>query len=158
MTEMCNGHKLLRSHGDIPWSQQQQMGPINQYCFSFKVFFGAFYAFISRIGQLKSGQETGEREGEWHAAKGHRWNRTRVRCSEDTASVYGAPALLTEPPDAPFKGSLYCASFHSKQNTFAVVRPSFYMTTVCWRPWNFKRSKLGSRVESFKNTTFFLAV
>ncbi len=52
-------------------------------------------------GVLKSGQETGEREGEWHAAKGHRWNWTRVRCSEDTASAYGATALLTEPPDAP---------------------------------------------------------
>ncbi len=41
----------------------------------------------SWIGQLKSRQETGEREEEWHAAKGHRWNQTRGHCGEDTASV-----------------------------------------------------------------------
>ncbi len=32
--------------------------------FCFKDFFGAFCAFISWIGQLKSRQKTGEREGE----------------------------------------------------------------------------------------------
>ncbi len=40
---------------------------LNYYCqsfsFFFKIFFGAFYAFI-RTGQLKIGQETREREGE----------------------------------------------------------------------------------------------
>ncbi len=50
----------------------------------FKDIFGGFYCvFISWIGQLKSGQETGESKREWHAAKGHRWNRTRGCCSKD---------------------------------------------------------------------------
>ncbi len=61
-------------------------------------------------GQLKSGQEAGEREGERHAAKGHGWNRTRVCCSEDIASVYGAPALPTESPGAPTR----CLFFNGK--------------------------------------------
>ncbi len=39
------------------------------------MFFGGFLCFYFRTGQLKSGQETGEREGAWHAAKGHGWNR-----------------------------------------------------------------------------------
>ncbi len=56
---------------------------------------------IPWTGQLKSRQETGEREGERHAAKDHRWNRTQVRCGEDATSVYVEPALLTEPPGAP---------------------------------------------------------
>ncbi len=49
----------------------------------FKIYFWAFCAFITQTGQLKSRQETGEREGEWHAAKGQRWNRTHVCCGED---------------------------------------------------------------------------
>ncbi len=40
-------------------------------------------------------------QGEWHAAKGHRWNRTHGNCSKDKASVYGAPALPTEPRGGP---------------------------------------------------------
>ncbi len=35
-----------------------------------KIFLG-FLCLYFMIGQLKGGQETGEREGEWHAAKGH---------------------------------------------------------------------------------------
>ncbi len=61
-----------------------------------------FRYFLGLFVPLFLGQETGQREGEWHAAKGHRWNRTRVCCSEDIASVYGAPALPTEPLGAPF--------------------------------------------------------
>ncbi len=59
---------------------------------------------------------------------------------------------------APLKGSLHGTSFCFRWNTFVVVWPSFYMTTVCWHPWNRKCSKLGSRVESFETTTFFPAV
>ncbi len=32
------------------------------------------------------------------------------------------------------KGSLHGADFCIEQNTSVVVRPSFYMTTACWRP------------------------
>ncbi len=50
------------------------------FLFFFKIYFlGAFVPLYT--GYLKSGQETVEREGERHAAKGHRWNRTRVRCA-----------------------------------------------------------------------------
>ncbi len=65
--------------------------------FFFKDIFWAFWAFISLTGQLKSRQETEGREGDRHAAQGQRWNQTRGRCDKDKASVYGAPALPTEP-------------------------------------------------------------
>ncbi len=53
---------------------------------------------------------------------------------------------------------LESASFCIKQNIFVAVRPSFYSTTACWRPWNCKRLKLGSRAQSFETATFFPAV
>ncbi len=55
--------------------------------------------FTDRTAEEWTGN--GEREREWHAAKGHRWNQTSGRCGNDRASVYGAPALPTEPPRAP---------------------------------------------------------
>ncbi len=53
------------------------------------------------------------------------------------------------------RGSLHDASFHIKQNTFMAVRPSYYMTTVCWRPWNRRRLKPHYRAEAFETATFF---
>ncbi len=46
----------------------------------------------------------------------------------------------------------------ASNETFAAVLPSFYIKTVCWRPWNPKRLKPGSGVESFETATFFPAV
>ncbi len=59
-----------RRHGQPPMSSGKK---------HLKIFLGAFVPLLT--GQLKSRQETGERERERHAAKGHRWNRTRVCCA-----------------------------------------------------------------------------
>ncbi len=61
----------------------------------------SFSAFISMIGHLKSRQETGGREREWHAAKGHRRYWICGCCGEDTVSVCRTPALPTEPLGTP---------------------------------------------------------
>ncbi len=57
-----------------------------------KIFF-PFSAFISLIGQLKSRQETGEREGKDNMQQ-------RVTGGIEPVPA-AAPALVNEPPDAP---------------------------------------------------------
>ncbi len=56
----------------------------------FKDIFWDFCAFISWIGQLRSRQETGEREG-MTCGKG-----PQGRCSEDKASEYGKVKLISK--------------------------------------------------------------
>ncbi len=46
--------------------------------------------------------------------------------------------VTTMPSFCSRRGSFHGASFHIKRNTFVVVRLSFYMTAVCWHPWNCK--------------------
>ncbi len=71
-----------------------------------KIFCGLFVPLLGQ-DSWRVDRKQG-REGEWHAAKGHWWNRTCVRCSEDIASVYGAPALPTGPRGALITLNLLC--------------------------------------------------
>ncbi len=69
------------------------------FIYLFLGFFAAFVPLSFLKGQLKSGQ--GRDRGNDMQQRVTMWNRTRGHCSEDTASVYGVPALPTEPPGAP---------------------------------------------------------
>ncbi len=71
-----------------------------------KIFLGLFLPLFLGYDSWRVDRKQ-EREGVWHAAKGHRWNQTPGRCGEDTASVYGEPALPPEPPDAQYFLCLY---------------------------------------------------
>ncbi len=76
-------------------------------------------------GQLKSGQETGEREG-MTCSKGPQVESNLGPLREDTASVYGASALPTEPLGAPF-GFLIVVKFAapSDPRLACCTRPTF---------------------------------
>ncbi len=65
----------------------------------------------------------------------HRWSAVSRSLLSFTHAVSAACSIIAAASSA-------CI----KQNTFAVVRPSFYMTTACWHPWNCKLFKPGSSV------------
>ncbi len=67
--------------------------------FFLKICFGAFCAFIYRTAEEWTGNRA-ERGG-MTCSKGPQVESNPGPLREDIASVYGAPALPTEPPGAP---------------------------------------------------------
>ena len=131
--------KTIRMITDISWLSDDYCQS-NQLFFSEKSPFFVFvfaFGFIDRTVEDVTGNRMSEREGEWHTTKGPRpgLEPGALCCSEDKASVHGAPAPPTELNSTPeslfLKNALCLVHLMIKHLTQSLCRIHLNVDSVC---------------------------
>ncbi len=94
-------------------------------------FWGLFRPLFERTAEGLY-RKRGWKRGNDMQQRATEWNQTWGCCSEDTASVYEAPSLPTEPQGRPSKGHFKCLKQVRWQRCYCIVEPA-YKSVLDWK-------------------------